>query len=417
MHYSSLRTVFGYVFISLLPIQLGTYFFLPFSSISGVRIDYLAPNLYLTDMLSFFIIVLCIREIADQLKCVIKNRFIQKIAIFGGLLVLLNVSFAVAPYLALFRWGKVLQWLAIFLAFRGLNLRVERVLTIVLMSLLVQLFLTTYQVVAGSSLQGIAYWLGERAMSLSTPGVPKVVLDGKEILRGFGTFSHPNIASGFALAWYAVSLFLPMKSGVKHAVIRWGMLGTTSLMVLLSFSKMNMSVLLLLTAYWVVRQTDMCVVCRWAKMAIPAFLWSIALMTQGDPESFEKRWYLAVSALDMIKTHPLFGVGAGNYLYAQFDYPHSYPYFFLQPVHNVFLLIGAEWGGLILMTGMTLLWKTKRVLIEKIKSSKNTSAVYTLLVVVVITGLGDHYWITAQQTFLLVPIFLGVLLPRHHVVQ
>ncbi|MCX6730896.1 MAG: hypothetical protein NTZ55_03540 [Candidatus Roizmanbacteria bacterium] len=37
--------------------QLGKHFFFPFSYLSGIRIDYLAPTIYFTDILSIPLII------------------------------------------------------------------------------------------------------------------------------------------------------------------------------------------------------------------------------------------------------------------------------------------------------------------------------------------------------------------------
>ncbi len=44
-----------FLFFLLLPTQLGKHFFFPVSFIAGVRIDYLAPTLYTTDILFFLL--------------------------------------------------------------------------------------------------------------------------------------------------------------------------------------------------------------------------------------------------------------------------------------------------------------------------------------------------------------------------
>src|SRR6266542_2212573 len=55
--------VLVFLFLFLLPTQLGKHFFFDFSYISAVRIDYLAPTLFLTDIIALLLIVLNIKNI------------------------------------------------------------------------------------------------------------------------------------------------------------------------------------------------------------------------------------------------------------------------------------------------------------------------------------------------------------------
>src|SRR3989338_6605244 len=57
-----------FLFIFLLPTQLGKHFFLDFSSISGVRVDYLAPTLYLADVVSLILFWLFRHQIVGSVK-------------------------------------------------------------------------------------------------------------------------------------------------------------------------------------------------------------------------------------------------------------------------------------------------------------------------------------------------------------
>ena len=58
-------------FILLLPTQFGKHFFLPFSYLSGVRIDYLALTLYVTDVLALLILIFNWKTLIVLLK----NRY------------------------------------------------------------------------------------------------------------------------------------------------------------------------------------------------------------------------------------------------------------------------------------------------------------------------------------------------------
>jgi len=63
-----LNRFFFFVFLFLLPTQLGKHWFFSFSYLSGVRSDYLAPTLYLTDVVIIFLAVINYKTIFNFLK-------------------------------------------------------------------------------------------------------------------------------------------------------------------------------------------------------------------------------------------------------------------------------------------------------------------------------------------------------------
>jgi len=62
---------------------------------------------------------------------------------------------------------------------------------------------------------------------------------------------------------------------------------------------------------------------------------------------FQEGWrvdFLDRTAVEFIKERPLFGIGAGNYLFKLVEINPSLPPLLLQPVNNLYLLIAAETG-------------------------------------------------------------------------
>ncbi|MBP9690509.1 hypothetical protein KBD81_00355 [Candidatus Woesebacteria bacterium] len=398
-----------YLFLFLLPIQLGTFFFIPESYINGIRIDYLAPAIYLTDLIAFALILFNIKKLLSILLSNIKK--IPVLLLILG--VILNVSFAIEPLIALYRVVKILEVLAIFMIIKEWKANSLHVLLAFLMGAAVQLGLMIFQVTQGHSMQGLAYFLGERAFSLSTPAIAKVSLQGIEILRGYGTFPHPNALAGFYLLLYTFFLYkkpptiLPTND-YRPTTLTPLFLALCTLLILFSFSKISMLGLVLVTSIYVLKEKYECIICGISKMGIPLVLTLLVFATQGDAESLEKRMYLAQSSLIIIKEHLLTGVGMGNYLYAQAAFPIPYKYVFLQPVHNIFLLMVTELGILPMVIGM---YYAARNMLSKKFLIPNFSFLI-ILSVIVCTGMLDHYWLTIQQNILLLPVIFG-LLQRH----
>lgn len=119
-------------------------------------------------------------------------------------------------------------------------------------------------------------------------------------------------------------------------------------------------------------------------------------------ESIWRRIELSQMAWQMTKNSPLFGVGFGNFLQKLPEFLLPRQFYFWQPVHNIFLLILAETGIILLCLMFYGLWR----IFKKLWQEKNWPLSYALLAVV-LTGLLDHYWLTLQQGQLLLALLLG----------
>ncbi len=384
-----------YGFLFFLPTQLGTFFFLPISYINGLRIDYLAPTIYITDILVILLVILNRKLLQKQLQDISHRKWTFLILVIG---IIVQLDTALQPFIAFYRIIKVLEAYTVFLIIRNSNIAFGTFVKIFLAAALTQVSIATYHVILGHSVQGGAYFLGERSFSLSTPGIAKVAINGIEFLRGYGTFSHPNSLAGFYLLLYAFVLFSNKSEGLwKHAF-----LGVCMMLIVLSFSKTAILGILALSAYYAVRHFQKCIICTISRVAVPCILALLIFSSQGDSESLQKRVWLTESAMKIIASQSLSGVGLGNYLYAQAAFPIPYTYVFLQPVHNIFLLLIAE-------VGIPLFVYISYLFIKFVKDKLANPQLQGVLFAILLTGMFDHYWLTLQQNLLLIPVIFGFL--------
>src|SRR3989338_888017 len=103
-----------FLFILLLPTQLGKHFFFDFSYLSGVRVDYLAPTIYLTDILALLLLFL-------NLKSVIR-WFINKKILILLLILLINLLFSQNIFISVYRYIKIIEFICIIFIFRQARL-------------------------------------------------------------------------------------------------------------------------------------------------------------------------------------------------------------------------------------------------------------------------------------------------------
>lgn len=391
----NLKNYLIFLFGFLLPTQLGKHFFLPFSYLSGVRIDYLAPTLYILDII---VVGLYIAYLKNY-KTLLRNIWIQLFLFVTAV----GLFFAISKEIALYRYIKIIELLIVFAAISTQKKKPFIFLYGLFLSTVVQFFIATAQFIHKSSLDGVFYFLGERHLSLSTPGVAKTALDGVEFLRAYGTFSHPNSLAGFYLLIYAYLLF--QKKHVLSPILNTVFLLLCSALIFLSFSKVAMLGLLLLTVkYFIIhwKKYKNCAICVGSRIMAILIPLGIIATSIGDPLSGQKRVELMLNSIGLISANALTGVGLGNFVIAQEVFPNPFLGLIGQPVHNVFLLMTTEVGSIIAI-GLIV------ALINYIKRNRYNYQITAVFFVLFLTGMFDHYWITLEQNWLLVAAVFALL--------
>ena len=396
-----------------LPAQLAKHFWPEWSYVLGLRIDYLSPTLYLTDILIFLILIFSFFK-NPKIK-------INKIwFLFFGFLII-NCLLAQNQLAAFYKLVKIAEFvlLGIFIVRSSVSrftYHASLSLAIIYSSLI-----AIAQFLKQGSLGGIFYWLGERTFSVATPGIAKTVFDGRLLLRPYATFPHPNALAGFVL----VSLILISSQhlggvpaaggatvrGVAFArIIRWPTLILGAAVIILSFSRSVWLASLLVIIFVIFRKTKRSLSCEVGecpprsvrRSEISPGCWTLASFF--SQEFIYQRLELNKFAGQMIKSQPLFGVGLNNFIVRLPDFWSRPDFvFWLQPVHNISLLVAAEIGLVGLIFFLSFLFLTYRRLL----SQKNTTLLAALSVIL-FTGLFDHYWLTLQQNQLLFTFLLGL---------
>lgn len=386
------------IFLFLLPTQLGKHFFLPFSYLFGVRVDYLAPTIYLTDIIVFLLAII-------NLKIILKFLKSKKILI-GLFILLINVLFSRSQIISFYWFVKIIEFLIVFSLTKKIIiiLKEKSILTTLLLSGLLELFLSIIQLVNKHSVQGVFYYFGERLLTLSTPGVAKASIQGIEFLRPYGTFSHPNSLAGFFLLVYFFVLIY--KKFNRYLSLKYLFLFISSILVFISFSKIAIiSYLILNTGYYFILNTKIsCRICKIARLSVIFLISLIFLQATTDPLTVSKRIELMKNSIAIVSRYPIQGVGLGAYLIEQAKFSSKFYLFFNQPVHNIFLLFVSETGFVL---GGFLLYQLINQLIHRLTKDQ-----WLLILAVIFTGLFDHYWLTLQQNFLLMSLITGLILSR-----
>lgn len=435
-HATKIESVLLALLVLFLPTQLGKHFWPDFALVNGLRVDYLSPTIYTTDILIGLLFFFWVRSAGFRLLLQIvtspKRSFI---AIFVTLVLLINVFTAERIGLSLYYLLKLLEY-----AFLGyyiaqhvrLNMHLPFIALITAISAFFQSFLAILQYLQQGSLNGWLYYLGERMFSGSTPGIANAEINGELILRPYGTLSHPNVLAGYLflssvlIFWYLI----PHSKGF----VRWFGIFTLLLsgaVIFLSLSRVVIAIYLLFlligVVYWLVKHRPKP---RLGVGLIIAGLLDILLFIGGVAffqtiitrftqtsifeEAFVQRSELTNTALAIIATHPVFGVGLGHFIpaLAPLQDPLSVG-LYLQPVHNIYLLIASETGLIGLTLFSCLVFITFRRLLFMISLTPLFRITYfpllLLLSIILFIGFFDHYFLTLQQGQLLFSFILGLV--------
>lgn len=481
--------------VFLLPTQLAFHFWPSWSYVYGIRIDYLAPAVYLTDIVLLFLLItllvekapwIYIRDIfsacfvgaksAEAGNCshsspslwsrfsakVNKKTFSLKrltktsVAAFSFFVVfvVINVIGATNYNVALLKWMKFVElaFLVFYIVYKKDFSLKEWVKPPLFFALIFFGFIALAQFYFQGSLGGLLYYFGERSFNASTPGIALYSVLGKTGLRAYSTFSHPNSLAGFFTvgffllarpsktfsfsifkkiaglvcltvlfisfsigSWVALlfgilvlSLFhqlqadpVPPRAGMRRSDSEGGVaqrrrkklpasvLGESSLK-----SKKVFSVLMKLV-FWAL-----------------VFISFLTLIISRDfeknldnyPDKITKRVELTKASGEIFSAKPLFGAGLNNFI-VELPKTSLTPsvVWWLQPTHNIFLLTLSEAGLIGLLVFVVVFY---RALSSLLSCGRQYLAV--ALLVIVITGVVDHYWLTLQQNQLLLAIILGL---------
>lgn len=394
------------LFILLLPTQISLHFWPDFAYIFGIRVDYLAPSIYLTDIVLFVLFALWSfsgfklgetgRSLRSSLGILVVSVIIYLFA--NSLFVAQNQGAAFYKFLRALEYF----WL-FFYIFTNRQLIFSRRIFYNTLSLAVlySSAIALAQFIFQKSLGGIFWWLGERTFNASTPGIATVFINNQEILRPYGTFPHPNSMAGFLLV--SLLFVLPFDTLLKKTALAVG-----GLMILLSFSRGAWAaIFVLLLIFFVYKKVRPSYLIAGIFLLV-ALLTAIPLWFAPDilffGDDIVRRVELAKAGFGTILHSPFFGVGLNNFIPSLPKFAASPAVsWWLQPAHNIFLLLISEIGTI----GFCLLLYLVTRLIAPIFTQNKKR--YLLLVVILFTGSIDHYWLTLEQNLLLATIVFAFL--------
>lgn len=434
-----IEKTFFYLLVFFLPFQIR----LVLRQFSGKFNEWSSAYLYLTDIMILALLVFwgmrifsnarLLKKIKPQeslyvsfcdfaRKAVKRDFFILAFLVVGALSLLVADN----AKLGFYSWLKLLEF-SFFFFYLKYNfsrfLDLEKVFQVLVGAAIFQSVFAIAQFFRQKSL-GIKYL--ESPISPEMPGVAKIILDGKNIIRAYGLMPHPNILVAFLfLAIFGLAfLFFKncgrIKTGGK---IIFGLIATIFLWAfVLTFSRVAAAIGLLFFLSWLVwngrkkefKKLILSVLSFFAVvLALLILVYYSSLFARYSIENFGKsqavdlRVYYNKAAWDSIKEIPVSGVGQGNFVW-DMSRLGLLPDWMYQPAHNIYLLIGSEigvLGVLFFVFFLFLIWFG----FVKAKVSFPENCLIFFFYFIIITGLFDHYWWDIQQGQLMLWLVLGIL--------
>jgi O-antigen ligase len=325
----------------------------------------------------------------------------------------INIYFAKSSWVAIYKWIKVGEFVLIglFVA-RAKDFKFNSWIAKPLsFSLIVVSVIAFIQFALQRTVGGPLFLLGERSFTAITPGIATFTLFGRELLRPYSVFPHPNVMAGFlGTSFYLLLLGLNKRQKPSYYKLSlviilltlilslsqgaWTSFVLVGLVYIFSKRSKNISKRVFILGLVLIVATS---------LFLPAV--SDKLLSSRDYiETVNHRLQLAQASGKLIAERPIVGVGEGNFILGLIE-NSSFPKYSwcLQPAHNIFLLTFSETGFI----GLGLFVLLLLIVVNKIILKKERKLLMAFLFVI-LTGFLDHYWITLQQTQILFAILIGL---------
>lgn len=439
--FSQLSKTLFLLLLFFLPQQFGPHFWPSFSFVHGIRIDYLSPTLYISDVLIVLLFLTSAKQVLFSKQC--KVFLTNKLFLLFGLIVLLPLLYAVSPLSLLYCVLKLVEcmYLGLYAATQITKKDIPSIIEVLTLTALLESFLSIFQFFNQGSIGSFLYFFGERHYSLNSIGIAAMDTPYGLIVRPYGTLPHPNVLAFFL---FTVSVFIvaalknnystlevknffdkqnaKTKRTVKKlykvffvfsfVIIQLALLTTFSRTVILcdlfflSYAFLYMPLKNTAAKKLYLVFTAACVIV----LLYSAVFNSRFLNFSNFLKDVDTRQQLAAISVSAVRDYPL-GVGLHNFYNYEVTMQRVFSSVYLQPVHNIFLLLLAETGYIgcalfVYFLALTLL--TLRKVVKTQHQFTFQKALMIILLSVILVGSFDHFFLTLQQGLLMLTVVVGL---------
>jgi len=396
---------------------VGKHFWPNFAFINGIRLDYLSPTIYLSDLLIFLLFAFTLLFHKSVLLKGLSNSFIFILFLFS---LLLSSFLAKDPDISFFFSLRIIEMIFFgwyISQYKFSKISSNTLIDVLLFSAVIQSIISFFQFLLQRSINGPLYFLGERSFSVDTVGIATFFSQGNEILRPYGTFPHPNVLAFFlSIALILGASYISIGKRTKRSYFYILFVFLIFLSLLLTASRLIIILTLISSAIVVIKsKKHMLYLALLGLIVVPLYLTIFSgrfLLLSSFIEALKIRWELLTVNLQMFFTNPLFGVGINNTFLSNFN--NTLPIFArFQPVHNVYIHILVQIGIFGIIPVIIFLEKIVIKMIKLVRNRRLFGFIISLLILeLLIVSFFDHFPITLQQGMLMTALLLGMLFNR-----
>jgi len=399
-----------YALVFLIPLNLAKHFVLPQSYVGGILVDYLIPSIYVTDILIFLIVLLW--AFSGWKNNLNLSRILFIFLTAGFFSVVTSSSFFPSVY---FFVRLVLY--ALLCLYVASNFKIEKDFNKLVKIFAFDIFLlgvlAFFQFIYQGSVFNNYLFFGEQPYSLSTPQISVKNMFGNAVVPAYGTFRHPNAFGGY-LSILTLFVFSSLnfsnfrRNGFYKISVCAGLIGlffTLSRSAWVSFLFGALFVFLIRK----LGKKGVLVSLVLTFVISLSTLFTLNFSKYIESNSLQTRTRLQTTAFNMIRNNFLYGVGLNNFTVrlAQYEDKFALPRF-VQPVHNIFILVLAEGGIFFFLLFISILFYAGISLLKR--SYGPPAYLFVSLLQLVILGSFDHYLFTGVQTQILFWLIVGLSL-------
>ncbi len=416
-----------YILLFSIPFNLRYIFVSGETYIGGVFSYTQSLMFYGTDLLFILLIVSWVFW-GEKKKPILDKWFQTTIAAL--LLWLVLGSFHVKPIsLALFHVIKWIELLLLIWVTPRLGINLTRVLAVLFVASVSQAILGIIQFHV-QHMVGLKI-LGEYVAPIGTSGLATIDTIHGKLVRAYGTFPHPNVLGAYLLIGLSAGLFFVSRETKKNLIdlglailVSCGTI-VIAIGIFTSFSRAAWIASVLIFLIFALRLLYMKQFLKFSTVVLlllvscGTIVWHYKTpLTSRVGESFvqskaiEQRIDFNKIGVNIYKTTPLTGVGAGNYI-NKVQERYNLEGWQYQPAHNIYLFLAVELGAVGIVLFLYILWMCLRFTWNK-KSYFEYFTLLTIFFSFILISNFDHYFVTIQQGELMFFSLLGLMLVNNY---
>ncbi len=417
---NKVRNILFFSIVFFTSSQVGFHFWPGFSKISGIRVDYLSPTVYLLDVLIIIWIALyLVRGVKENWNVKIKSPTFRVFLILFALGLVLNIFVARSPHAHLFGSVKLLEFVLFGLLVAKTFKKKDAPIfvSVLAFSGIVSAILAIWQFINQSSAGGIWYFFGERTFNISTIGISTVNLN-RQILRPYGAFPHPNILAFFLLTTIIfTTMRIPHERNNYIKILFIAAIIFSSIALILTFSRIAIALFICFLFYAIYTKQKANIrrylLCGLGMLVLAGIYYVNEIGSTFLLRGIDFRSELTAQSFAILQNNLYFGIGLNNFFIHQAPLIREISPILFQPPHNIFVIALLSFGIFGWWIFPATLMFAIRSLLNKLKTTNEESrdfyqAVLFILISIIVVGMFDHFFLTLEQGQIMLALILGM---------